>query len=236
MTQAMGDASRRITRYFALQVAVNLIYGALVCAALYLIGLPHAVLFGALAMLCRFVPYIGAPVAALTPTLLSFAIFQGWRQSVFIFGTFVILELVTANYAEPHIYGKHTGLSSLAVLMAAAFWTLIWGPVGLVLSVPLTVCLVVIGSHVPSLEFLTVLLGDQPVIPLYTCFYQRMLAHDQREAVDILESALKSEPLTAVYDSILIPALTLMETERQKGELDDSTVPLHPQQRVGDCR
>ena len=224
MTQAMGDASRRITRYFALQVAVNLIYGALVCAALYLIGLPHAVLFGALATLCRFVPYIGAPVAALTPTLLSFAIFQGWRQSAFIFGTFVILELVTANYAEPHIYGKHTGLSSLAVLMAAAFWTLIWGPVGLVLSVPLTVCLVVIGSHVPSLEFLTVLLGDQLVIPLYTCFYQRMLAHDQREAVDILESALKSEPLTAVYDSILIPALTLMEAERQKGELDDSTV------------
>jgi hypothetical protein len=186
--------------------------------------LPHAILFAALAALCRFVPYIGVPVAAITPTLLSLAVFPGWRQSALIVGTFVLLEIVIGNYLEPRIYGKHTGLSSLAVLIAASFWTLIWGPVGLILSVPLTVCLVVMGSHVPSLEFLTVLLGDQPVIPSYACFFQRMLAHDEREAAEILESSLKDQSLASVYDSILIPALTLVEMERQRGELEESTV------------
>jgi predicted PurR-regulated permease PerM/methanogenic corrinoid protein MtbC1 len=224
MTQAMSDASRRISRYFLLQVAVNVVYGALVCVALYFIGLPHWFLFGALAFLCRFVPYVGAPIAALTPTVLSLAVFPGWRHSAEIFGIFVLLEIVTANYVEPRVYGKHTGLSTLAVLIAAAFWTLIWGPIGLILSVPLTVCLVVMGSHIPSLEFLTVLLGDQPVIPPYTAFFQRMLAHDEREASDILQNCLKSESLASVYDSVLIPALTLVEMERQKGELEESTV------------
>lgn len=224
MTQAMSDASRRISRYFQLQLAVNLTFGSLVAVSLYLIGLPHAVLFGAIAALCRFVPYIGVPAAALTPTLLSLAVFHGWRHTVLIMGTFIVLEVVTGNYIEPHIYGRHTGLSSLAILIAATFWTLIWGPVGLILSVPLTVCLVVMGSHVPSLEFLTVLLGDRPVIPPYTCFYQRMLAHDEREAASMLDNALKSEPLVAVYDSILIPALTLVEKDRQQGELDEPTL------------
>jgi predicted PurR-regulated permease PerM/methylmalonyl-CoA mutase cobalamin-binding subunit len=224
MTQAMRDASRRISRYFVLQITVNLVFGTIIGIALSLIGLPHAVLFAALAFLCRFVPYIGAPIAALAPTLLSLAVFPGWRNSAEIFGVFVVLEIITANYIEPHIYGRHTGLSSLAILIAATFWTLIWGPVGLLLSVPLTVCLVVMGSHIPSLEFLTVLLGDQPVIPPYTCFYQRMLAHDEREAANILESSLKNQSLASVYDSILIPALTLVEMERQKGDLDESTL------------
>jgi methanogenic corrinoid protein MtbC1 len=181
-------------------------------------------LFAALAAICRFVPYIGAPVAALTPTVLSLAVFPGWTHTLLIFGSFVVLEIVTANYIEPHVYGKHTGLSTLAVLIAAAFWTLIWGPVGLILSVPLTVCLVVMGSHVPSLEFLAVLLGDQPVIPPYTAFFQRLLAHDEREAAEILQYSLKDQPLASVYDSILIPALTMVEMERQRGELEDSTV------------
>jgi predicted PurR-regulated permease PerM len=224
LTQAMSEAGRRVSRYFLLQVTVNVVFGAIVCLALYLIGLPHAILFAALAALCRFVPYIGVPVAAITPTLLSLAVFHGWRQSALIVGTFVLLEIVIGNYLEPRIYGKHTGLSSLAVLIAASFWTLIWGPVGLILSIPLTVCLVVMGSHVPSLEFLTVLLGDQPVIPSYACFFQRMLAHDEREAAEILESSLKDQSLASVYDSILIPALTLVEMERQKGELEESTV------------
>lgn len=224
MTQAMGDAGRRISRYFQLQVTVNLTFGSLIALALYFIGLPHPVLFGALAALFRFVPYVGVPTAAIMPTLLSLAVFQGWRHTVLIVVAFIVLEVITGNYVEPHIYGRHTGLSSLAILIAAAFWTLIWGPVGLILSVPLTVCLVVMGSHVPSLAFLTVLLGDQPVIPPYACFYQRMLAHDEREAGKILESALKSEPLVAVYDSILIPALTMVEKDRQQGDLDDATL------------
>jgi len=224
MTQAMRDASRRISRYFALQFAVNFCFGILIAAALYFIGLPHPLLFGAIATLCRFVPYVGTPVAGILPTLLSIAVFHGWRDTLLVGATFTVLEIATANYIEPHIYGRHTGLSSLAVLIAAAFWTLIWGPVGLILSVPLTVCLVVMGSHVPSLEFLAVLLGDQPAIPTCTCFFQRLLAHDEREAAAILDSALKNEPLVSVYDSILIPALTLVEKARQQGELDDSTL------------
>jgi len=224
MTQAMRDASQRISRYFLLQLGVNLAFGALITAALYFIGLPHPVLFGALATICRFVPYIGVPVAGIIPIFLSVAVFHGWEHTLYIAAVFTFLELVTGNYAEPHIYGRHTGLSSLAILIAAAFWTLIWGPVGLILSVPLTVCLVVMGSHIPSLEFLAVLLGDQPSMPTYMCFYQRLLAHDEREASDLLFKCLESEPLVTVYDTILIPALTLVEKDRQQGELDDSTL------------
>jgi predicted PurR-regulated permease PerM len=223
-TQAMNDATRRISRYFSLQLLMNVIYGSLIWAALYFIGLPHALLFGSLAALFRFVPYIGSPVAALMPTLLSLAVFHGWSRTAMIVGVFLVLELVTANYAEPRIYGRHTGLSSLAILVAAAFWTLIWGPVGLALSVPLTVCLVVMGRHVPSLEFLTVMLGDQPVVPPFTCFYQRLLARDQHEASEILETCLKDSSLETIYDSVLIPALILSEKDRQEGDLDESTI------------
>jgi predicted PurR-regulated permease PerM len=224
MTQAMDDASRRLNRYFSLQLLVNLIYGSIVATALYFIGLPHPLLFGALAMLCRFVPYIGAPVAALIPTVLSLAVFSGWTRSALILGVFLCLEIVTANFAEPRIYGKHTGLSALAILVAAAFWTLVWGPIGLVLSVPLTVCLVVMGRHVPSLEFLMVMLGDQPAIPSWTCFYQRLLARDEREAGRILESSFKNKTLEDVYDSVLIPVLILSEEDRMQGDLEESTV------------
>jgi hypothetical protein len=223
-TQAMNEATRRISRYFSLQLLINVIYGCLIWAALYLIGLPHALLFGSLAALFRFVPYIGSPVAALLPTLLSLAVFHGWSRTAMIVGIFLVLELFTANYAEPHIYGRHTGLSSLAILVAAAFWTLVWGPVGLALSVPLTVCLAVMGSHVPSLEFLTVMLGDQPVVPPPTCFYQRLLARDQHEAGEILDTCLKDGSLETIYDSVLIPALILSEKDRQEGDLDESTI------------
>jgi predicted PurR-regulated permease PerM len=222
-TQAMNDATRRISRYFSLQLLINFIFGCLIWGALYLIGLPHALLFGSLAALFRFVPYVGSPVAAMLPTLLSLAVFHGWSRTTMIVGIFVVLELFTGNYVEPHIYGKHTGLSSLAILVAAAFWTLIWGPVGLALSVPLTVCLVVMGRHVPSLEFLTVMLGDQPVVPPFTCFYQRLLARDQHEASEILETCLKDGSLETIYDSVLIPALILSEKDRQEGDLDEST-------------
>lgn len=223
-TQAMNDASRRISRYFSLQLLVNFTYGVVVFLALFAIGLPHSLLFGALAMLLRFVPYVGAPFAGGIPTLLSLAVFQDWRHALLVIGLFLVLELFTANYVEPHIYGKHTGLSSLAILVAAAFWTLIWGPVGLILSVPFTVCLVVIGRHVPALEFLTVMLGDQPVIPPCACFYQRLLAHDEREAGEILETCLKDERLENIYDSVLVPALIMSEQDRLKEDLDEETV------------
>ncbi|HEY2859318.1 MAG TPA: AI-2E family transporter, partial [Terracidiphilus sp.] len=196
---------------------------SIVLAALYGAGLPHPFLFAAVAAIFRFVPYIGWPIAAMFPTALSLAVFHGWQKSLIIVGTFIILEIVTANYAEPHIYGKHTGLSPMAVLMAAGFWTLIWGPVGLVLSVPLTVCLVVIGRHVPALEFLTVMLGDKAHIPDWMCFYQRLLAHDEQEATQIMESALKQKPLEEVYDSVLIPAMVMAEEDSQHSELEEAS-------------
>ena len=224
MTQAMHDASRRISRYFSLQLAVNVTYALAFATALYFIGLPHPVLFGTLAGLLRFVPYIGPPFAALMPTVLSLAVFPGWTKGLAIVAAFAVLELVTANYLEPRIYGRHTGLSALAILVAAAFWTLIWGPVGLILSVPLTVCLVVMGRHVPSLEFLTVMLGDKPAIPASTCFYQRLLARDEREAAEVLEKALKDRSLEEAYDGVLVPALVMAEEDRMHGELEDGTV------------
>lgn len=224
ITQAMDDASRRISRYFALQLTVNATYGIIVSVTLYFIGLPYPLVFGGLAALCRFIPYIGWPFAALVPTVLSLAVFQGWTKSLLIVCLFLCMEIVAANYAEPHLYGRHTGLSALAVLVAAAFWTLIWGPVGLILSVPLTVCLVVMGRHVRSLEFLTVMLGDRPQIPTWVCFYQRLLARDEREAAQILETSTSHKPLAEVCDSVMIPALAMSEEDRMHRDLDEPTI------------
>ena len=137
---------------------------------------------------------------------------------------FLFLEVVTANYAEPRLYGRHTGLSSLAILIAAAFWTLLWGPVGLILSVPLTVCLVVVGRHVPYLEFLTVMLGDQPAIAPSAGFYQRLLARDEREAEEILDNCLKEKSLEELYDTVVLPALIMSEQDRHQKDLEESTV------------
>ncbi|HEX4022054.1 MAG TPA: AI-2E family transporter [Acidobacteriaceae bacterium] len=224
MTQAMDDASHRVSRYLSLQLLVNTCYGAIIFGALHWIGLPHALLWGALAGLLRFIPYIGAPIAALLPTLLSLAVFNGWTHTLLIMALFFCMEVLTANFIEPHIYGKHIGLSSLAILVAAIFWSLIWGPVGLILSVPLTVCLVVVGSHVPSMEFLAVLLGDQPVISPEAHYYQRLLANDEREASQVLEEYLNETSLPDLYASLLIPALSLAEQDRHRKALDDATV------------
>lgn len=224
MTQAMDEASERVSRYFALQLLVNTCYGLIVFTALHFIALPHALLFGALAGLLRFIPYIGAPIAGLLPTLLSIAVFHGWIQTLLIVALFFCLEIVTANFVEPHLYGRQTGLSPLAVLVAAVFWTLLWGPIGLILSVPLTVCVTVVGAHVPQLEFLKVLLGDQPVMRPEARYYQRLLAGDEREAGEVLEDCLKEMPLTKLYDSVLIPAFSLAEQDRHRNALDDATV------------
>jgi predicted PurR-regulated permease PerM len=224
MTQAMDDASHRVSRYLSFQWLVNITFGLIVLLVLHLMHLPHALLFGALAGLLRFIPYIGAPIGALLPTALSVAVFNGWTKTLLILAIFFFMEMVTANLLEPHVYGKHTGLSSLAILVAAIFWGLIWGPIGLILSVPLTVCLVVVGAHAPNLQFLTVLLGDQPVMPPEAHYYQRLLANDQREASQVLETHLKSSSLENLFDTVLIPALNLAEQDRHRNELDDATV------------
>ena len=191
--------------------------------ALHLIGIPHFVLFGALASILRFIPYVGAPVAAFLPAIFAFAVFQGWRQGLLVLAVFFCLEVATANYAEPHLYGKQTGLSPIAVLVAAAFWTLIWGPVGLVLSVPLTVCLVVMGGHVPNFEFLTVMLGDQPPIPPSAQLFQRLLAREEHEAGEVLDLYMEGHTLAQLYDDVVIPALTMAERHRHQQDLTEDS-------------
>ncbi|MGA8763699.1 MAG: AI-2E family transporter, partial [Candidatus Sulfotelmatobacter sp.] len=173
MTQALDDAGQRLSRYLLLQCLVNAGYGFLFGLALYFVKIPHPLLWGVLAALLRFVPYIGTLIAAAFPVAMVLAVFPGWQHAGLTFGVFVVLELVVANIIEPMLYGVHTGISSLAILVAAVFWTTLWGPVGLILSTPLTVCLIVLGRYVPQLKFLEVVLGDEPVLLPEQLFYQR---------------------------------------------------------------
>jgi predicted PurR-regulated permease PerM len=223
VTQALDDASRRLSRYLLLQFVVNAAYGVIFGSGTYWIGIPHALLWGVLCGLLRFVPYVGAPIAAAFPMAVALALFPGWHQAALIFVLFVVLEFVTANFVEPWLYGAHTGISSLAVLVAAVFWAILWGPVGLILSTPLTVCIILVGRYVPQLSFLEVLLGDEPVLPVEAHFYQRLLALDQDEARDIAETYLKEKPIGTFYDSVLIPALALAEQDRHLDSLEAET-------------
>ena len=217
--QALEDAAMRVSRYLLMQLLINTVFGVLVAIGLYLIGVPNAVLWGILATTLRFIPYIGPWIAAAMPIGLSMAISQNWMAPVFTIGLFVVLELFTNNVLEPWLYGKNTGVSAVAVLLAAVFWTWLWGPVGLLLATPLTVCLLVIGKHVPQLSFLDTLLGNEPVFEPKTRIYQRLLAGDQEEAAELLDEYLESTPLVDVYDRVLIPALALAETHWHRGEL-----------------
>lgn len=220
-TKALDDTSRRISRYLLMQATVNLSMGVLVALGLWLIGLPNALLWGLLAAVLRFVPYIGIWIAAVMPIVLSLAVFpNGWLAPLGVVLLFLGLDLLIANVIEPLLYGGSTGLSPLAVLVAAIFWAWLWGPVGLLLSTPLTACLVVLGKYIPALSFLTVLLGDEPVLEPPSRFYQRLLAGDQEEAEDLAGEHLEENPLVQVYDDILLPALHLMEMDRHRGRLD----------------
>ncbi|MGA9507415.1 MAG: AI-2E family transporter [Candidatus Sulfotelmatobacter sp.] len=223
MTQALDDAGRRLSRYLVLQFAVNACYGAVFGLALYFIGIPHALLWGVFAGVLRFVPYVGILIAVVLPVALALAVFPGWHHAGLVFLAFVTLEVTVANFIEPLLYGSHTGISSLAILVAAVFWATIWGPVGLILSTPLTVCLIVLGRHVPQLNFLEVLLGDEPVLLPEQCFYQRLLAMDQEEARSIAEAHLKENSLKSLYESIILPALKLAEHDHQTEGPDDTT-------------
>jgi predicted PurR-regulated permease PerM len=223
MTDAIDDATRRINRYLFLQLLINSAYGLIIGIALHLIGIPGASLWGVSAGVLRFLPYVGPPLAALMPVVLSLAIFPGWHQALLTAGLFVVLEILVANFIEPYAYGMHIGLSPLAIMVAAVFWTLIWGFPGLVLSTPLTVCLVVMGRYVPSLAFLAVLLGDEQVLSPPAQYYQRLLAGDQTEAKQVLEQFLEQNSLEELYNSVVIPALSLAEQDRHRHELDEDT-------------
>ena len=220
MTQAFDDASGRVSRYVLMQFLVNAGFGALFGLGLYWIGVPNPVLWGAVAGLLRIVPYVGTLIAATMPLALSLAVFDGWLRPLLVLAVVVSLELIIGNFLEPWLYGAHVGVSSLALLVSAVFWAVLWGPAGLILSTPLTVCVVVLGRYVPHLSFLNILLGDEPVLAADAQLYQRLLAMDQLEAHTIVREFLKSRPLVELYDSVLVPALSMAEQDRHKGAID----------------
>jgi predicted PurR-regulated permease PerM len=222
MTLALNDAAQRISRYLVMQFVVNAGYGFCFGAGLFFIGIPNALLWGVVAGLFRIVPYAGALAATVFPLVLSLAIFHGWAQPVLVVLLFACLDLVASNFIEPWLYGAHTGISSLAVLVMTVFWTMLWGWAGLVLAVPLTACAIVLGRYVPRMSFLHVLLGDEKALSLEAQFYQRLLALDQDDARSIAQNFLKSHSLMSLYDQVLIPALALAEQDRHKGALNET--------------
>ena len=218
-TRAMEDAGRRVSRYLVTQFLVNTCYGICVASGLHFIGVPNAALWGLLAGVLRFVPYVGPWVGALLPVLLSFAISTSWFTPLMTIGLFVVLEVIVSNFIEPWVYGANTGVSPIALIISAVFWTWLWGPVGLVLSNPLTVCLAVIGRHVPRLEFLAILLSeDQPLAP-HEEFYHRLLSFSMDSAEEFSVKYAETESLLALYDNVLIPTIAVVETDGHNGSL-----------------
>lgn len=220
MTTAMDDAAQRVSRYLLTQGMVNSSYGLLLGTGLYFIGVPYALFWGCAAVFLRFIPYLGTFVAGISPFVLSLGVFDGWTKPLLVLGLFAAVEGTISGVVEPWLYATRTGISSLAILISATFWTLLWGPIGLVISTPLTVLLVVIGRHVPQLEFLYVLLGDQPVLAPEVHYYQRLLALDEDEAHEVAEEFVKEKPVRELYDALLIPALALAEQDRHANQLD----------------
>ena len=223
-TEAMDDAAKRISRYLLMQLVINVLYGIPVGVGLYFIGVPNPILWGLLATILRFIPYVGPVIAALGPIALSFAVAPGWTLPLLTIALFVALELFSNNVLEPWLYGSSTGLSPVAILVAAVFWTTLWGPVGLLLSTPLTVCLVVLGRHVPQLGFFDVLLGDEPALAPEVRFYQRLLAKDPEEAAELADEYLEEESIDKLYDAVVMPALGFAEQDRLRGNLDRAAV------------
>jgi predicted PurR-regulated permease PerM len=217
-TKAFDEAGQRISRSLLMQAIVNGTYGCAVGLGLFCFGLPYAMLWGLLAAVWRFIPYVGPALAALLPIALSLAVFAGWVKPLLVGGLFVLLELVTNMILEPLLYGRSAGVSQVALLMAFAFWTWLWGPVGLLLATPLTVCLGVLGKYVPHLTFLDVLLSDE-LVPELNRYYQRLVARDQDGAVEIVEDLLETQTLTDVYDAVLLPALYYTEQDQRRDNL-----------------
>jgi predicted PurR-regulated permease PerM len=219
-TAAIDDAGRRLSRYFLLQLCLNSILGVIITAGLWVIGVPSPILWGVLAALMRFVPYVGGFISAALPVTLAAAVDPGWGMAMATVGLFVVMEALMGQVVEPLVYGHSTGLSPTAVVVAAIFWTWLWGPIGLILSTPLTLCLVVLGRYVERFEFLDVLLGDRPALSPAENFYQRILAGDPDEALDYAERLLKERSLSTYYDEVALKGLQLAANDLQRGVLD----------------
>jgi predicted PurR-regulated permease PerM len=216
-TIAMNDAARRLSRYFLTQLGLNTLFGIIIGVGLWLIGVPSPILWGILAMLLRFVPYIGAFIAAIAPVLLAAAVDPGWSMALWTAALFLVTEPIMGQFIEPQVYGHSTGLSPFAVVVAAIFWTWLWGAIGLLLSTPLTLCLVVLGRHVERLEFIDVLLGDRPALTPIENFYQRMLAGDPDEALEHAERLLEERSLSSYYDEVAVRGLQLAASDADRG-------------------
>lgn len=219
-TQVLEEAGARVANYLLAQLLVNLIYAVPIGLGLYLIGVPNAPLWGLLTLVLRFVPYIGSVLAAAFPLFLAFAVSPDWSAVLWTAALFAAVELLTSNVVEPWLYGAHTGVSPLAIIVAAIVWTFLWGPLGLVLSTPLTVCLVVLGRHVPQFALFDILFGDEPVLAPHARLYQRLLAGDAMEATFGAEEALETVDLVDYHQDTLIPALLLAQDDRDRGVLD----------------
>src|ERR1700743_1318475 len=218
-TEALNDAASRISRYLLMQIVINGWTGLAVTAGLWALNVPNAVLWGALTLVLRFIPYIGVWMAAAIPLALSFAVFDDWTRPLMVFGLFAVLELFDWSVLEPWLYGSHTGVSPVALLLAAGFWTWLWGFAGLFLAVPMTVCAVVAGKYIPQLKFLQVALGDEPVLEPHERLYQRLLSSNRDEAAAVLHAALRQNTILEVCDTIIVPALLRVEEDHDHGTL-----------------
>ncbi len=218
-TRAIEEAGTRVSRQLLLQTLVNLIYGVIAIAGLYLLGVPYALFWGMVGAALRFIPYIGPIAAASGPVVLALAALPGWTRPLEVAAFYAFLELFTNLVLETVLYAGAAGVSQVALLIAVAFWTWLWGPLGLLMATPLTVCVVVIGKHVPGLGFLSTLLSDVPALTAERSYYQRLLARDQADAADLVERFVKEEPPETVYDSLLVPALNYAERDRLEEHL-----------------
>ncbi|WP_377848668.1 AI-2E family transporter [Bosea sp. UC22_33] len=219
-TAAFDDAAKRLSRLFLTQLIVNAGFGVVIGCGLWAVGVPSALLWGILAAILRFIPYLGAILSAVFPMVIAASVDPGWMMLALTATLFVIAEPVVGHVIEPLAYGRSTGLSPVAIVVAATFWTWLWGPIGLVLATPLTVCLVVLGRHVERLEFLDVMLGDRPPLSAPEIFYQRILAGDPAEAADKAEEVLKERSLSAYYDEVALEGLRLAAADEARGVLD----------------
>src|SRR5215475_298608 len=220
-TAALDDAGKRLSKLFLTQLIFNAVFGLAIGVGLELIGVPSAPLWGLIAMILRFVPYIGALISAIFPLILSAAVGSGWEMLVLTALLFVALEVLAGQVIEPLIYGHSSGLSPVAIILSASFWTWLWGPIGLVMATPLTICLVVAGRHIERLKFLEIMLGDRPPLKPPQLFYQRLLAADPLEAAEQAHDFLKEASLEDYCDTILLEGLKLAEADRLLGHLDE---------------
>lgn len=223
-TEALQDAGKRVGKYLLMQLVVNALYAFPITIGLWILGIPNAILWGLLTLVLRFVPYIGPVIGMILPLFLALAIAPGWSLVFWVGALFLTTELISNNVVEPWLYGSHTGLSPLAIIISAIFWSWLWGPLGLMLSTPLTVCLVVLGRYVPQFSFLDVLLGNDPVLEPHEKLYQRLLAGDPDEATANAEEYLEDEYLLDYYEKVGMPALLLGEGDRQRGVMSDAQV------------